>query len=130
VNYSKSQQSSKKVTVVGLDSAGAIVAAARAQSTAIDQAVIDTAGFRFGKVLDLWDPTFLPGGAKYGDVPALLALNTSARTWVAGETAETLAQTQAQFKAANAGEKLTLYSGDAEKIRSAAVEWLLGASAK
>ena len=34
-------------------------------------------GFRFGKVLDLHSPDFLPGGAKYGDVDGLIALGQS-----------------------------------------------------
>ena len=47
---------------------------ARAGRGAIDRAAIHVGDFRFGKVLDLRSPDFLPGGAKYGDVPGLLAL--------------------------------------------------------
>src|SRR5205814_2285747 len=44
----------RRLSMVGLDGAGPWVAAARAQcGEAIDQAVIDTGGFRFGNVLDL-----------------------------------------------------------------------------
>ena len=54
---------------------GPIAAAARAQAEgAIDRAAIHVGDFRFGKVLDLRSPDFLPGGAKYGDVKGLLAL--------------------------------------------------------
>src|SRR5204862_8069184 len=105
VNYLKNQERpARRSTVLGLDGAGPWVAAARAQcGESIDLAVIDTGGFRFGKVLDLHDPGFLPGGAKYGDVPALLALGAPGRTWVGGETAEGLAMAQSRYDAPNAG---------------------------
>jgi dienelactone hydrolase len=129
VKHVKNKQPKGKLTVVGLDGAGPWVAAARAQcGDAIDQAVIDTGGFRFGKVLDLHDPNFLPGGAKYGDLPALLALNAPARTWVAGESAEGVALAQNQFKALNAAADLTRFAGEEQRIRSAALDWLLGES--
>jgi len=117
--------------VVGLDGAGPWVAAARAQcGEAIDQAVIDTGGFRFGHVLDLHDPNFLPGGAKYGDLAALLALGAPGRTWVGGETAEGLALAQTQYQARNAGKNLTRFTGEAQQLRPAALEWLLGESGR
>ena len=52
---------------------GPIVAAARAVAgDAIDLAAVDTGGFRFAKLLDFRDPQFLPGGAKYLDLPGCL----------------------------------------------------------
>ncbi|HYV38147.1 MAG TPA: hypothetical protein VE988_20850, partial [Gemmataceae bacterium] len=66
--------------------AGPWVAAARAQAQgAIDRAVIDTGGFRFGKLLEIHDVNFLPGGAKYGDLPGLLALGQPEKLLVGGE---------------------------------------------
>ena len=119
----------RRLSVVGLEGAGPWVAAARAQcGESIDKAVIDTGGFRFGNVLDLHDPNFLPGGAKYGDLPALLALGGPGRTWVAGETAEGLALAQSQYQARNAGKNLARFTGEAQQVRSAALEWLLGES--
>ena len=128
VNFIKHYQEhpSRRVSVVGLGGAGPWVAAARAQcGDAIDEAVIDTGGFRFGKVLDLSDPNFLPGGAKYGDLPALLALGAPGRTWVAGEASEGLALAQSQYQALKAGKNLVSFNGDAERVRSTAVEWLM-----
>jgi hypothetical protein len=120
-----------RLTVVGLDGAGPWVAAARAQcGDAIDQAVIDTGGFRFGQVLDLHDPNFLPGGAKYGDLPALLALGAPARTWVGGETAGAIALARSQYQAMSAAKNLTQFTGPAQQVRAAALEWLLAQSAK
>ena len=96
----------------------------------IDQAVVDTGGFRFGRVLDLHDPNFLPGGAKYGDVPALLALGAPGRTWIGGETADGLALPRSQYKAMNAETNLTTFSGANQQTRAAAIEWLLAANRK
>src|SRR6185436_15912594 len=117
------ERPAQRLTVIGLDGAGPWVAAARAQcGDAIDKAVIDTGGFRFGQVLDLHDPNFLPGGAKYGDLPALLALGAPGRTWV-HEPAAGLALAQGQYQALNAEKNLTRFDGKPEQIRSAALEW-------
>jgi hypothetical protein len=126
-----SDRQARRLAVVGFDGAGPWVAAARAQcGEAIDQAVIDTGGFRFGNVLDLHDPNFLPGGAKYGDLPALLALGAPGRTWVGGETAEGLALAQTQYQASNAGQNLTRFTGEAQQLRPEALKWLLAGSGK
>ncbi|HSI14378.1 MAG TPA: alpha/beta hydrolase family protein [Chthoniobacter sp.] len=62
-------------SVVALDSTGPLAAVALAIfGERIDRSVINTGGFRFGKVLDLQSPDFLPGAAKYGDIPAVLKL--------------------------------------------------------
>ena len=65
---------------------GPIVVAARALAgEAVDRAASDTGGFRFGKVLDYRDPMFLPGGAKYLDLPGMISLNTPHALWLKGE---------------------------------------------
>ena len=79
------ERPSKRLSLVALDGTGPIAAAARAQAEGtIDQAALHIGDFRFGKVLDLRSPDFLPGGAKYGDVPALLALGKGELKEVAG----------------------------------------------
>ena len=132
VSFLKNQERPpRRLTVLGLDGAGPWVAAARAQcGESIELAVIDTGGFRFGKVLDLHDPNFLPGGAKYGDLPALLALGAPGRTWVGGETAEGPTLAQSQYEALNAGTKLTRFTGEGQQVRSAALEWVLAENRK
>jgi hypothetical protein len=81
-----SERKTELLDVVGLSGAGPWVAAARAQAQgAIDRAVIDTGGFRFGKLLEIHDVNFLPGGAKYGDLPGLLALGQPEKLLVGGE---------------------------------------------
>ena len=69
-----------QVDLVGLGIAGVWAAAARAQAGgAIDRAAIDTDGFRFTSLRSIRDVNFLPGAAKYGDMPAMLALSAPAR---------------------------------------------------
>ena len=75
-----------KCAIVALDGTGPIAAAARALAKYDVDAAIRTDGFRFANVTDLQDPNFLPGGAKYGDVPGLLALAPSAKLCVLGES--------------------------------------------
>ncbi|KAF0175721.1 MAG: acetyl xylan esterase [Limisphaerales bacterium] len=127
VKYLRSYESNpnhpapKSVDVAGFGGTGPIVAAARAVARgAIDRAAVETAGFRFGKLTDYRDVNFLPGGAKYGDVPGLLALNAPGKLWVGGETAPALAAKV--YAVANAGNALT---AAAKADRAAAAKWLL-----
>jgi hypothetical protein len=112
--------------VVGLGEAGPWVAAARAQARqAIDRAVIDTGGFRFGKVTDIHDVRFLPGGAKYGDVPGLIALGAPGRVWLTGEGPRAPELAQAIYSAAGAPDKLTVFDADPAHAAEAGLAWLL-----
>lgn len=114
------------VEVVGTGNTGPLAAAARALAgDAISRAAVDTKGFRFGKLLDFRDPQFLPGGAKYLDVPGLLALNAPHPLWVAGEgmAAGLVADT---YKKSGKAEQLTTFTGTAAAQEGAALEWLLG----
>jgi dienelactone hydrolase len=123
----------EKVDLVGLAGAGHWVAAARAVAGgAVDRAVVDTDGFRFAKLTAVYDPDFLPGGAKYGDLPGMIALSAPHPLWLAGETAETAPGTAPQewsvaaaFRAAGQPDNLTLFTGKEKDKPSAAVEWLL-----
>ena len=36
--------------------------------------MFDTQGFRFASLNDQWDPLFVPGAVKYGDVPGLIGI--------------------------------------------------------
>ena len=83
------ERPSKKLSLVALDGTGPIGAAARAQAgKAFDQAALRVGEFRFGNVLDLRSPDFLPGGAKYGDVQALLTLGSGELREVTAENDE------------------------------------------
>ncbi len=116
----------EQVYLVGLEGAGHWVAAARAQAgRAVDRAAIDTAGFRFARLAASDDPDFLPGGAKYRDLPGMIALGAPYPLWLAGEGAEAPAVVAAAYQAAGQTDKLTLFTGKEEDKPSAAVEWLL-----
>jgi len=115
----------KTVAVAGWGSTGPIVAAAGALAgDAIDRVAVDTQGFRFGRLLDYRDPMFLPGGAKYLDVPGLLALHAPRPLWLAGEGTEPAIITAA-YRAASQAEALVTFTGDAAQQHAAAGQWLM-----
>jgi hypothetical protein len=102
------------------------VAAARAQAgDAIDRAVVDTSGFRFGQVNDVRSPDLLPGGAKYFDLPGMLALSAPQPLWLAGEGDRAPEIVQAVYKAAGAEDQLEVYQGEPKDAAAQAVAWLL-----
>jgi hypothetical protein len=112
--------SPKRVDLVGWGSAGPVALAARALTgEAIVRCAVETGGFRFGEVSDYRDEGFLPGGAKYLDVPGLMALNAPGELWVAGEREEGIAG-----KVYGPASGLSLFRGDGSAVRSSAVAWL------
>ena len=65
----------EKVDLIGLKGAGHWAAAVNyLAGEALARVAIETAGFKFIRVMDIRHPDFLPGGAKYGDIDALLGL--------------------------------------------------------
>jgi dienelactone hydrolase len=77
---------SSRICLVGAKGAGHWVAAARAiAGSLVDDARIDTGGFRFAKISSLDDPDLLPGGAKYLDLPGILALSAPCPMELSGE---------------------------------------------
>ena len=112
----------QKIALVGLGGAGPWVAAARAQAgPAVDVAVVDTAGFRFAKIAALDDPDLLPGGAKYLDLPGILALSAPHRLIVLGEKGQTPPVVSAAYQAAGQPDNLTVL-GEAAPLDL--VKWL------
>ncbi|MEZ5330083.1 MAG: acetylxylan esterase [Verrucomicrobiales bacterium] len=64
----------KRIVLIGSNGAGHIAAAVGSQAiSAVHGYAIDTAGFRFIDIDDIHSPDFTPGGAKYGDLPGMLA---------------------------------------------------------
>ncbi len=113
------------VEVAGFGGTGPIVALARAVSgDAIARAAVSTGGFRFGKLLDYRSPQFLPGGAKYLDLPGILALGAPHRLWLEGEGKDP-ALVADIYRTAGDAKQLTIFTGDASQSENAAVEWLL-----
>jgi hypothetical protein len=88
---------------------------------AIAKAAIDTAGFRFTSLEKTSDAMFLPGGAKYHDVPGLLALGAPGKLWLAGERAD-LGPVTAAYAAIAKDDSLTAAPPGADV--SKVVEWL------
>jgi hypothetical protein len=114
------ERPSKEIILVGFKDCGAIVAAARAMAgDTLARAVIDTAGFRFATVPAIDHPDFLPGGAKYGDIPGLLAFGTG-QMLLAGEKGKDLEFVQAHQRAT----PVKVGAEDPDKFRRAAIDWL------
>jgi hypothetical protein len=124
VHFIKSnERPSKRLQVVALGAAGPIAAAALAvQHGSIDSAVLEIRGFRFSNLTDIHDPNFLPGGAKYGDLPALLALAAPTRIWVSGETAASLAAARAQAWTGKTPENVVLLDNSGREALRAGLE--------
>lgn len=113
------------VAVAGWGKTGPIVAAARALAgDKIARAAIDTQGFRFGKLLDYRHEMFLPGGAKYLDLPGMLALSAPYPLWLAGEGQEPDLVSQA-YAAAGKKDALMPFVGPAAEQTAAAAAWLV-----
>jgi hypothetical protein len=76
----------KKLILAGSDGAGPVAAAAALLlGDHLNAVAIDTEGFRFEKLTDQYQPMFVPGAVKYGDLPALLALCAPLPLSLAGE---------------------------------------------
>ncbi len=96
----KDDHNAKKIELVGTDGAGPIVAAAGAVSGDVVQGVaVEINDFRFTNITNYLDPNFIPGIVKYGDVPALLALNAPKRLLVIGDEASKAVVTQKAYAA-------------------------------
>jgi hypothetical protein len=122
---SNAESAAPQVDLIGLRGAGHWVAAARAVAGgAIRRAVVDTSGFRFTQVNSFDHPDFFPGGAKYDDLPGLLALAAPHPLWLAGEK-EPPPPLLAAYRAAGKENSLVVYQGDESQKESAALDWLL-----
>jgi hypothetical protein len=76
-------QADGSVAIIARGPASAWAAGARAiAGAAVDRLAVDLDGFRFVAVDRIDHPDLLPGAAKYGDLPALLALSAPFRTWI------------------------------------------------
>ncbi len=111
--------------MIGFGVAGAWVAAAKAQAgAAVARTAIDAGGFRFAKLTSTLDVNFLPGGAKYGDLPGMLALGAPGELWLAGEQPTPPGLVSAAYTAAGASGNLHGYGGPPEERTAEAVKWL------
>ena len=100
---------SGRVILIGSGPAAAWAAGARALAGEdVTRGVFDLAAFRFGAVDRIDSPDFLPGAAKYGDVPALLALSAPGESWLRAGAARDLAIVRQAYTAPHAAARLTL----------------------
>jgi hypothetical protein len=114
------EKSPKEVSVVALDETAPIAAVARALAPdRVSRLAIDTQGFRFGKVASYRDPAFLPGGAKYHDLPGAMGLASGGPTFIAGETADSLNIFATQRP------NIHLSTAKQDVVAAAAIDWLL-----
>lgn len=126
VAYLTRAEGISRIHLAGLNGAGPWAAAAVAQAgEAVDRMAIDTAGFRFARLTAIDDPDFVPGGAKYCDLPGLVALAAPHELWLAGEKASQLELVSAAYRSAGRPEGMTIFDGTADQAESAAVDWLL-----
>jgi dienelactone hydrolase len=101
------ERQSASIDLVGLDNTGPIATVARAQSNgAIRRLAMGDADFRFGNLKEIFDVSFLPGGAKYGDIPGFLALAAPQQTRLIN-AASVPDLTQKIYKSANASNALS-----------------------
>lgn len=115
----------KMVGVAGWGATGPIVAASRSLvGSDIDRAAIDSKGFRFANLLNYRDEAFLPGGAKYLDLPGLLSLSVPNPLWVSGEGSEPEIVTDV-YATASKSKELVPFTGDPSEQEESAVTWLL-----
>jgi hypothetical protein len=115
-----------RVALVALTPQDSAVAAAAAAVAGpwVEALVLDTGGFRFQNVRDIRDPMFFPGGAKYGDLPGLLALGAPRKLFLMGEGTVPPALITAAYEAAGVPDTLRTSK---ERDLDAAVQWLVEA---
>jgi dienelactone hydrolase len=115
-----------RVILVALDGpSSAWAALARAQAgRLVDAAAFATDGFRFASVTTIEDPAFLPGGTKYGDLPALLALAAPGPLWLSGEPPASVAGLKDAYRAAAAPRALTVSKVSGVNVLREAVAWV------
>ena len=127
IRFARSRASNPgKIMLAGFDGAGPLTSAALALAGGtIEAAAIDTGGFRFGRLLDFQDANFLPGGAKYDDLPGIVALCAPTRLWLAGEGQQGPAVVRTMYQKANASQNLTTVVGAPQEIRGQAIAYLI-----
>ena len=112
------------VCLLALDKTGPLAIAARAQAgDTIGRLAANTNGFRFANVTDLQSPDFLPGGARYHDLPGMLAVAAPQATWITGEKVIPQIVTQV-YQIEKAAGAVTINTSPTSS-NSAAITWLL-----
>ena len=128
MSYAKSKWPRSLLELVGLGPvAGPIAAAARAQSGgALHRTAIDTGGFRFVNVNRFDHAMFLPGAARYLDLPGLILLPQGGGDLrVTGESADWLARIRDAHRVSGQKFRLVTTTGTGAGSMTSVVGWLL-----
>jgi dienelactone hydrolase len=126
IAFARTRKETQAVCLVGLDGAGPWAAAALAQAGAtVNQAATDLGGFRFGNVPDIYSLDFLPGGARYFDVPGMVALAAPTPLWLADAGKAAPDVVAAAYRASGHESALTVQTEAEPPQEDAAVAWLL-----
>jgi hypothetical protein len=116
----------KAVALVGLQDAGPWAATARALTgQAVTKVALETGGFRFAGVRDIHSPDFLFGGAKYGDLPGILALAAPGQMWLVGEGGKVPEFVERVYEAAGSADAVTAFTGQDSDAAVAAASWVV-----
>jgi hypothetical protein len=92
------QHHPRDIIIAGVQGAGIIAAGAVALAGRnVTRLICDTEGFRFAKLDNVWDANFVPGAAKYGDLPVWLALCAPVKTTIVNETRDSMEPVAASF---------------------------------
>ena len=111
----------EEISLVALDGTGPLAIAARSQARGVvSKLAANSNGFRFSQVNDIHSPSFLPGGAKYFDLPGMLAVASPKPIWLAGEDQLPMVVEKAYRAGKGSGQIRMQKQADA----SAAVNWI------
>ncbi|TVS20876.1 MAG: acetylxylan esterase [Planctomycetaceae bacterium] len=125
IAFARQRSPDQQVDLAGLHGSGPWASVALSVAgDAVDKAVLDTQRFRFAAIDDIHSPDFLPGGAKYFDLPGMLTLARS-RIWLAGESEQTVPVLVQAWQATDRRDRLTIHDGPDDQILPQAVRWLL-----
>lgn len=117
----------KSLAIIAGEGAGPWALAARSQApTAINLLAASSGGFRFASVADYRHEHFLPGGAKYDDLPGMIALSAPAKLWLAGESEAAVSLASNAYAAAGDRAALTLATRPEDGTVDKAVAYILG----
>ncbi len=116
------ERQSGRLVLAGVLGAGHWAAVARCVAgDALDACAIDTQGFRFEEVDGIRHPDFLPGGARYLDLPGFLLAAPPGPLWISGEPAPV----QAMLARRHLEDPGALAFGNPGQGTEAAVDWIL-----
>ena len=120
-----------KIHLAALNGAGHWGAAALAQAgSQIEDAALDTDGFRFRKIDDLHDMNFLPGGARYYDLPGFIALSRAKNVWLAGDVEASHFMEASLLADPKEGRRLVTFVGQKQNREQRGLRWLMSPAAR